>query len=280
MGGAHNVALANLSQRLQTRPTVQMEQVGFLGTLRASLASRQPVGEQEYAQNLRTTGAFLAFIATGAACIAFYVNFRTYHLALEKLDSLTALFHNPNARVASGDQGKRILKKLGVSNEDDQPEERQTRLNDTLQQVAALLQASKGGSAPLQAASSYAPPAFVQQAPASHAVSSYQLPGAPHLAQPLLSAPHHAYALPGSFQVSAPVFPVPQMVTSAPQYHYPPIEQIKVAISNPEPIAEPAPVPRQQATARPSLDTVSKADLISLLLTQLAREGDLERQIR
>jgi len=133
MGGAHNVALANLSKRLQTRPTVQMEQAGVLGTFRAALAAREPMSEQEYSQNLRTTGAFLAFIATGAACIAFYVNFRAYHLALEKLDSLTVLFHNPNARVASGDQGKRILKKLGVSNEAEQEEEKATRLNDTVQ---------------------------------------------------------------------------------------------------------------------------------------------------
>ena len=143
-----------------------------------------------------------------------------------------------------------------------------------------LLQAAKGGATPLKAASDYTPPALVQEAPASNAVSSYLLPSAPQLAQPLLSAPHQPYTVPASYQVSAPVFPVPQMVTSAPQYHYLAINESKVAISNPEPIAEPAPVHRQQILARPALDTVSKADLISLLLTQLAREGDLERQIR
>lgn len=85
---------------------------------------------------------------------------------------------------------------------------------------------------------------------------------------------------PGQFQVAAPVLPAPQVVTTtaAPAYHYPTIQETKVAISKPEPIAEPAPAARQQPTARPSLDALSKGDLIKLLLTQLAKEGDLERQ--
>merc|ERR1712226_1657191 len=200
MGGAHNVALANLSKRLQTKPTVQMEQAGFLATLSASISAREPMSQQEYEQNLRTTGAFLAFIATGAACIAFYVHFRAYHLALEKLDSLTTLFHNPNARVASGDQGKRILKRLGVSSEEEQQQEKRTQLNDTAQQVAMLLQAAKGGNTLLQAAANYRPPAIVEETPAANTVSSYQLPNAPQLSQPLLTAAHQPYVHPGSFQ--------------------------------------------------------------------------------
>merc|ERR1712060_14239 len=108
----------------------------------------------------------------------------TYHLALEKLDSLTALFHNPNARVASGDQGKRILKKLGVTNEEEQQQEKRTQLNDTAQQVAMLLQAAKGGNTLLQAANTYKAPAIVEETPVSNTVSSYQLPNAPQLSQP------------------------------------------------------------------------------------------------
>merc|ERR1712087_1062269 len=141
-----------------------------------------------------------------------------------------------------------------------------------------LLQAAKGGNTLLQAANTYKAPAIVEETPVSNTVSSYQLPNAPQLSQPLLSAAHQPYVHPGSFQVAAPVFPVPQMVSSAPQYHYPTIQETKVAISKPEPIAEPAPAARQQPTARPSLDALSKGDLIKLLLTQLAKEGDLERQ--
>lgn len=279
MGGAHNVALANLSNKFNNKPTVQAEQAGFLATLQASLAAKQPLSQEEYDQNLRTTGAFVAFIAAVAACIAFYVMFRTYHLALEKLDSLTALFHNPNARVASGDQGKRILKKLGVTSEEDQEQDKQAQLTDALEKVSLLLQAAKGGNTLVQPASNYSPPAIIQQTPASNTVSSYQLPSAPQLVQPLLSAPHHPYVHPGQFQVTAPVLPVPQMVTHAPQYHYPTIQESRVAISKPEPIAEPAPVPRQQVAAKSSLESISKPQLISLLLQQLAREGDLERQV-
>jgi len=116
-----------------------------------------------------------------------------------------------------------------------------------------LLQAAKGGNTLLQAANTYKAPAIVEETPVSNTVSSYQLPNAPQLSQPLLSAAHQPYVHPGSFQVAAPVFPVPQMVTSAPQY-YPTIQETKVAISKPEPIAEPAPVRRQQAPAKPSLD--------------------------
>ena len=67
MGGAHNVALANLSKRLQTKPAVQMEQAGFLATLSAAISAQEPMSQQQYEQNMRTTGAFLVFIATGAA---------------------------------------------------------------------------------------------------------------------------------------------------------------------------------------------------------------------
>jgi len=55
---------------------------------------------------------FAAFLFCGGLCIAFYVSFKTYHASLQKLDSLTEIFNNPKARVASGEQGKRIMKRL------------------------------------------------------------------------------------------------------------------------------------------------------------------------
>lgn len=54
-------------------------------------------------------------------------------------------------------------------------------------------------------------------------------------------------------------------------------QETKVAISKPEPIAEPAPVPKKVAPAS-SLENISKQDLLKLLLTQLAKEGDIEKQ--
>jgi len=82
-------------------------------------------------------------MVTFALCIAFYVSFRNYHAALEKLDKLTTLFHNPNARVASGEQGKRIMKKIGITTQKEIEQDKKTQLEDTLAKVPELLKAIK-----------------------------------------------------------------------------------------------------------------------------------------
>ena len=163
-----------------------------------------------------TLGAFLVSISFG---IAFYVHFQTYHAALDKLDKLTTLFHNPNARVASGEQGKRILKKLGVGTKKEKKEEKQTHLNETLQKVSELLQKSKEPQ--VEAAVNYKPPEIVEE---TNTVSSYKI-DMPTMTQPLLGAAHVQHAPqnfyhPGQFQVSPPVLPMaPQVVASSPQYY-------------------------------------------------------------
>ena len=55
---------------------------------------------------------FVSFIGVLAFCMAFFVNLKTYHAHLEKKDQLVALLKNPNARVAHGEQGKKIVKKI------------------------------------------------------------------------------------------------------------------------------------------------------------------------
>lgn len=42
---------------------------------------------------------------------------KQYHQALRKQEQLTKLFNNPNARVAAGEQGKSIMKKLEAPQE-------------------------------------------------------------------------------------------------------------------------------------------------------------------
>lgn len=70
---------------------------------------------------------------------------------------------------------------------------------------------------------------------------------------------------------------MPQVVAARPtQYHYPTVDEARVIVSKPEPVAEPA--PRQKTAAPESLEQASKADLIKLLLAQLAKERDLEKQ--
>ena len=56
--------------------------------------------------------AFVGFIGTLAICMAFFITLKTYHTHLEKKDQLVALLKNPNARVAHGEQGKEIVKKI------------------------------------------------------------------------------------------------------------------------------------------------------------------------
>lgn len=80
-----------------------------------SYGSNSPKVKAQYEQNLKQTGAFLTFIVTLGCCIAYYVTFKTYHLHLQKADSLKAILENPNARVASGAQGKRVMKRLGMA---------------------------------------------------------------------------------------------------------------------------------------------------------------------
>lgn len=58
--------------------------------------------------------AYLLFVLTTGISIAYYVTFRTYHTALSKMESLKKLLTNPNARVAAGDKGKSILKRLNA----------------------------------------------------------------------------------------------------------------------------------------------------------------------
>jgi hypothetical protein len=41
--------------------------------------------------------------------MAYFVTFKTYHSALAKMDSLKELLSNPNARVATREQGAQIM---------------------------------------------------------------------------------------------------------------------------------------------------------------------------
>lgn len=100
--------------------------------------------------------AFLSFLALGTLSIAYFVSFKNYHASLEKLESLTAIFKNPNARVASGKQGKKIMKKIAEVEDSDEEDEvaapvvkkhlkasmkPKTEVEHTLEKVQALIEA-------------------------------------------------------------------------------------------------------------------------------------------
>jgi len=58
------------------------------------------------------TFAFVSFMMLGVLSVAYIVSFKNYHASLEKLQHLSDMFKNPNARVASGKKGKALMKKL------------------------------------------------------------------------------------------------------------------------------------------------------------------------
>lgn len=99
MGGAHNVAMAVLTEKSNQ---FKRQQKAQKNTSFFSGVSSAHVSAEQYQKNLSSTLEFATFIATLALCIASFVTIKTYHTHLEKQDQLTALLKNPNARVAAG----------------------------------------------------------------------------------------------------------------------------------------------------------------------------------
>ena len=98
-------------------------------------------------------------------------------------------------------------------------------------------------------------------------ISSYSI-DVPQYNEPLLKVSQAP-----QFQVSAPV-PLPQVVVSAPTPQ--PVYQMSAPVQHVVAQAPtPAPAPAPAASA---LNSLSKADLIKLLLVQLAKESDIEAQ--
>lgn len=119
MGGAHNSALNALAIQAnrKAKSTKSKSSMAFFPTLGSSGSSyvQRPLTKAEFNKNVKATGAFLGLIGTVGLCIYFFVNLKTYHASLEKLEALTAIINNPNARVATKEQGKEVMKKLQAS---------------------------------------------------------------------------------------------------------------------------------------------------------------------
>jgi hypothetical protein len=131
MGGAHNVAMAVLTEKsneFKRNQRVQRSK-SFFPVLSA----------EQYKKNLSATASFIAFIVTLALCMASYVTVKTYHTHLAKQDQLIALLNNPNARVAAGEQGKKVLAKVMAKTESDNVVE----ATSATEKVANLLLAAK-----------------------------------------------------------------------------------------------------------------------------------------
>jgi hypothetical protein len=123
MGGAHNAALNAMAiksaKKAQVTQKSSMTFLPTLGSIRQSYQTHteRPLTQAELQDNIKATSAIMGLFATIAMCMYFFINMKCYHASLEKLDALTALLNNPNARVANAEQGKQVMKKLRATRE-------------------------------------------------------------------------------------------------------------------------------------------------------------------
>jgi hypothetical protein len=156
------------------------------------------------------TFAFCSFMFLGVLSVMYIVAFKNYHASLEKLQHLSDMFKNPNARVASGKQGKKLMKKLAdmehsepESDEESKPVKRtqkklkaakkpKTEVEYTLEKVQALLEAKQQLSTAAPATEMtnlYVPPQIMAPAPVTH----YKLQAADYTPAPMIQAQPQAF---------------------------------------------------------------------------------------
>jgi len=165
MGGAHNVAMAVLTQQSnqfrQTRAESQTS--GSLLSLYSlvSHGGKHHHGRHHFLHKLKHVLGFVGFIATLAFCISFYIKAKTYHDHLEKQRQLEELMNNPNARVASGKKGKKIVDKIikktkEIDSADEEAVEAPAESSvDSLIKAAKAKKAIEKKAAPAPAANAY-----------------------------------------------------------------------------------------------------------------------------
>jgi len=147
MGGAHNVAMAHLTG--EPLPVKNAQAVAYdhlsqvykknrdarivgnskdgLMTMLVNKYRNNKLTPEARTQNFKETGSFLTFMALGALSIGYFVTFKTFHASLLKNENLTALFKNPNARVAAGKKGKKLMKKLVKLDKKEVKKEKKTK---------------------------------------------------------------------------------------------------------------------------------------------------------
>lgn len=103
---AYEALIEGRSKKTATAPIVGASSDSILNHL--GNVYRNGQGEN-YNQQIRSLGsssgkafAFVSFMFLGVLSVAYIVAFKNYHASLEKLQHLSDMFKNPNARVASG----------------------------------------------------------------------------------------------------------------------------------------------------------------------------------
>jgi hypothetical protein len=227
-------------------------------------------------QQFKEVSAYLLFVLTTGLSIAYYVTFRTYHTALQKMESLKKLLANPNARVAAGEKGKSILKRLSADKKKTEAPKKivkSTKTDETVNLLKQLIDAR-------QTEKQYEAPLLEQEAPKK--LTAPKKSANDHTIESIKKALAERKA---KVQAPAPVTVAePQTMYQMPPVGSMPVMQYPVMAPSPMPtiqaqapiIAAPAPVIAAPAKpAKASLDNMSKQDMIKLLLNELAKP-DLE----
>lgn len=217
------------------------------------MLTSKKVSEFQFQKNLKETGAFVAFISTLAVCIWFFVTLKTYHAHLEKADQLDAILKNPNARVAAGKKGKKVVKKLQAKNTELKAEKVAASDENSIEALIVAAKAKKNNQAVTQAL-----------------LSNYQAPQ-------LIERPHLQAAQPSyNYSLIEPVAaPVRQQPVQQQQYWYPNFE-VSAPIPVPQPVMQRTAVRVEPAKEQLNLSAIPKQQLIKALLAQLAKD-DLEQ---
>ena len=141
LGGAHNVALAVLTEQSNQFKRAREESKSNEGFSLFSLFGHKKHHHKQSREhrhkNLKHTGAFIGFIAILAICIGFYIKAKTYHDHLEKKKQLEDLMNNPNARVASGKKGKKVVDKIMKKTEESAEAPYQTSIDSMIKAAKA-----------------------------------------------------------------------------------------------------------------------------------------------
>ena len=109
------------------------------------LAEPTVVSTEEMQQTLGKIGKYAATFGFGMFCLVYALAFREYKQAVEKHQTLTQVFTNPNARVATGDKAKQVLEQVQQTQKKDLEEKqvanaRQVEMQTSLNRLNLLQQ--------------------------------------------------------------------------------------------------------------------------------------------
>lgn len=144
--GNHNFALASVAAQSKKTKETRSLKAGLRQNKAKNVTIDISKSSEKKQFNYGRAAKLAAFIFAAGASFSLMGLMKQYHQALRKQEQLTKLFNNPNARVAAGEQGKTIMKKLQAPKEKkvQKPKKVQKKVSntneDTLAKILKLLE--------------------------------------------------------------------------------------------------------------------------------------------